>query len=234
VAEDNLINQKVITKLLEASGIVIEIANNGQEALDVLEKDQNFQMVLMDAHMPIKDGFEATREIRANPNYEHIVVVALSGDISSDDIRKMREAGMEEQLAKPLRVEALYDVFYAYCDLESDRKRIADEILNVEEGLYISGDHMDLYKEVLEAFVEEYAESGALLDRYMVEENYEQMVMLLLDVKGIAANIGATALSKTAEVLREVVLEKETVKYTELEKQYQANLAALLEAIKKV
>ncbi|RLA72882.1 MAG: hypothetical protein DRG24_01750 [Epsilonproteobacteria bacterium] len=235
VAEDNMINQKVITKLMEGSGIEIVIADDGQIAMDILEKDSNFQVILMDAHMPRKDGFEATREIRANPDYDHITVVALSGDISSDDIRKMKEAGMEEQLAKPLRIEKLYDVLYSYCDLESDEEETAPsdrQVLNIEEGLEISGGHMDLYKEVLEEFAEEYRESAELLERYLSEHNYELLGMLLLDVHGIAGNIGADVLSYTAEELREAVLEKRTGVYENLAARYKKDLDALLESIK--
>ncbi|MDF1884341.1 response regulator, partial [Sulfurimonas sp. SAG-AH-194-C21] len=61
VAEDNLINQKVLTGLLAGSGIEVLIANDGQEVLEILENDTDFLMILMDAHMPRLDGFEATR-----------------------------------------------------------------------------------------------------------------------------------------------------------------------------
>jgi len=80
IAEDNLINQKVIVGLLKDSGINIKIANDGQECLDILAEDPNYPIILMDAHMPRIDGLEATRQIRANPAYDHITVMALSGD----------------------------------------------------------------------------------------------------------------------------------------------------------
>ena len=116
IAEDNLINQKVIVGLLKESGINIKIANDGQECLDILQEDPNYQIILMDAHMPRVDGLEATRQIRANPAYNHITVMALSGDTGVDDIRKMRDAGMEEQLEKPLKIAALYQALYCYFD----------------------------------------------------------------------------------------------------------------------
>ena len=114
VAEDNLINQKIIKGLLADTGIEVVLADDGQIALDILERDSNFLMVLMDVQMPRVDGFEATRQIRANPNYNHIVVVALSGDTAADNIEKMKVAGMSEQLEKPLKMTALYDILYAY------------------------------------------------------------------------------------------------------------------------
>lgn len=114
VAEDNLINQKIIKSLLADTGIEIVLADDGQIALDVLKQDSNFVMILMDVQMPRVDGFEATRQIRANPNYNHIVVVALSGDTTADNIEKMKASGMSEYLEKPLKMVALYNIFYAY------------------------------------------------------------------------------------------------------------------------
>lgn len=242
VAEDNLINQKVITKLLEESGIELVMANNGQEALDILEKDQDFGMVLMDAHMPVKDGFEATRDIRANILYEPIVVVALSGDVSSDDLRKMREAGMEEQLAKPLRVEALYDVLYQYLDLagsnESEEAPLTPETApQVEKALYpyegieICGGDKDMYIEILDEFVQTYQHADEMLETHLAAHNDAAVIGLMLDIRGVAGNIGAIALSYSAEMLREAVLANETEKYAALKEDFSQKLYVLLEAI---
>ena len=231
IAEDNMINQKVISKLLEDSGIEAVIVDNGQAVLDLLASDSDFEIILMDAHMPIMDGFEATRQIRANPAYEHIVVVALSGDVGSDDIRKMREAGMEEQLAKPLRVEALYDIMYSYFDFETGGGL---KVLDVEEGLYIAGDHMQLYKEILDEFADEYGESDTILQNYFANGDTGRAKALLLDIRGIAGNIGATALLKIAEELREAVINGEDAKQDALLQKYKEQLHMLLSEIKKV
>lgn len=242
VAEDNLINQKVITSLLAGSGMEIVIANNGQEALDILEQDSNFQMILMDAHMPVKDGFQASQDIRDNPKYDNIAIIALSGDTSADDVKKMKKAGMEEHLAKPLRIEALYDVMYSYFDIdipESEEKQDSDllrntEALNAEEGLEISGGDIELYKEILTEFVQTYGDSDDMLNGYFVHDDAEAAKSLLLDIRGIAANIGAKQLSDTAEELREAILDNIEVKYNALFEKYREQLAALLNDIKKI
>jgi len=242
VAEDNLINQKVITSLLAGSGMDIVIANNGQEAVDILKQDSNFQMILMDAHMPVKDGFQASQDIRDDPKYDDIAIIALSGDTSADDIKKMKKAGMEEHLAKPLRIEALYDVMYSYFDIdvpESEEKQDSDlllktEALNAEEGLEISGGDTELYKEILTEFVQTYGNSDDVLNGYFVHDDTEASKSLLLDIRGIAANIGAKQLSDTAEELREAILDNIEVKYNTLFEKYKEQLAALLSDIKKI
>jgi CheY-like chemotaxis protein len=114
IAEDNLINQKVIKGILSESGIDLTILNDGQEVLKQLEKDDRFCIILMDVHMPNMDGFEATKAIRQNQKYSHITVVALSGDVATDDIKKMTMSGMQENLEKPLSMDSLYDILYAY------------------------------------------------------------------------------------------------------------------------
>ena len=238
VAEDNLINQKVITSLLAGSGIEIVIANNGQEALDMLEKNSDFQMILMDAHMPVKDGYQASQDIRDEPKYDHIPIVALSGDTSVDDIKRMRKAGMEEQLAKPLRIDALYDVMYCYFDIdakvdESDGETGDTDSLQASKGLDISGGDKELYNEILTEFVETYGESDHVLDGYFVHDDAESAKALLLDIRGIAANIGAEQLSETAEELREALLDHTEIKYNALFEKYREQLYFLLSDIKQ-
>jgi CheY-like chemotaxis protein len=243
VAEDNMINQKVITSLLADTGIEITLANDGQEALNVLEKDRGFDMVLMDAHMPIMDGFEATEAIRANRDYEAIPVVALSGDTGVDDIRKMEEAGMEAQLEKPLRLDALYEVMYNYARIlpgEEEAEEEAVELLpdtpelHAEKGLDVSMGDEGLYREILEEFSRMYGSSDETLQGFMVRGALEEAEAMLLDVYGIAANIGADQLSETAEELREALLAGKEVQYDELLARYREHLEAVLADIKKV
>lgn len=238
VAEDNLINQKVITGLLADTGIEIVIADDGKEALDILKKDDNFTLVLMDAHMPRIDGFEATRQIRANPNYEHILVVALSGDTALDDINKMKAAGMEEHLAKPLRMDALYDVFYAYVDLDNNTKN--DEFVEVvmtkelsgDEGLAICGGDEEFYKEILNEFLSTYTSSASKIQNYLESNEMQKADKLLLDIVGITSNIGAKNLNKIAIDLKDALEDTEEKSYLTLADEYEKYLQYLLRDIK--
>ena len=246
VAEDNMINQKVITKLLEGSGIELVMADNGQIAVETLANDPAFDMILMDAHMPVKDGFEAAREIRADHRFDPVVIVALSGDVSSDDLRKMREAGMEEQLAKPLRIEALYNVMYQYLDFasaeaaepaaeteirpEAEVER-TETTLNSATGLDICAGDKEMYAEILDEFVNTYADADTQIDGYIDAGEDVKLVQLSLDIKGVAANIGAERLSEAAETLREAVLVNQTESYARLSQEFKTELHKLLDAV---
>lgn len=240
VAEDNLINQKVLTGLLAGSGIDVVIANDGQEALDILEEDSDFLMILMDAHMPRVDGFEATRIIRKNPDYSHILVVALSGDTAADDIAKMKNAGMAEQLEKPLRMESLYEIFYAYTGEDKEQEEensdyievVMTKELNGDKGLEICGGDDIFYKEILSEFISTYENSTQKLGDLLQNEKMREADKLLLDIIGITANIGADPLHKIAHEIKNALSDTEEKSYLTLTDQYKTHLNNLILDIK--
>lgn len=103
VAEDNLVNQKVITGMLKQYGIKPFIANNGQEAVDELKKS-SYALVFMDCQMPVLDGYKATREIRMNPEIsDDILVVAMTANAMRGDREKCIDSGMDDYISKPVR-----------------------------------------------------------------------------------------------------------------------------------
>lgn len=233
VAEDNPINQKVIVGLLAGSGIELVLANDGQEALDILENDTNFLMILMDAHMPRVDGFEATRIIRANPRYDHILVVALSGDVGADDIQKMESAGMAEQLAKPLRMEALYNIFYAYSTKETESETTANKILDTDEGVQICGGDESFYREILAEFMSDYGDSADKLGEFLRAHDTHSADALLLDIIGVTENIGAHPLGDIASHLKLALTDTDEKSYFSLYDRYKIKLGRSMEEIKE-
>jgi two-component system sensor histidine kinase/response regulator len=112
IVEDNLINQKILVSVLKKSGIEIEIANNGQEALDLLFIDQKiFDIILMDISMPVMDGLLATEYIRARDEYKDIPIVTFTAFAMGAEIEEMFNAGCNAYLTKPLNIKKLYTVF---------------------------------------------------------------------------------------------------------------------------
>ncbi len=104
VAEDNVINQKLIKRTLEDLGLTITIAKNGLEAVQK-RKDENFDMIFMDIQMPLLDGLEATKEIlkyERDSNLPHVPIIALTANALKDDRDKFLEAGLDEYTSKPL------------------------------------------------------------------------------------------------------------------------------------
>lgn len=237
VAEDNLINQKVILGLLAESGIEVVVANDGKEALDILERDADFLMILMDAHMPRVDGFEATRIIRANPRYDHILVVALSGDTAPDDIQKMKDAGMGEQLAKPLRMDALYAIIYAYADKEIRKKEVVQtaaptQNLDVSKGLETCGGDENFYREIVSEFLLNYGDSSDRLGQFLRTGYLQGADRLLLDIIGISETIGARPLHEIATNLKLSLSDTEERSYFTFFDHYRVGLERLLREVR--
>ena len=107
VAEDDIFNQKIIEQVLTRLGAsLIIIANDGSEALRALEQD-SFDIVLMDLHMPIMNGFEAATEIRKRPHYAQLPVIALSASVTNEDRQRCLAAGMNDFIGKPINVNEL-------------------------------------------------------------------------------------------------------------------------------
>ncbi len=233
VAEDNLINQKVIKGLLAGTGIELSMADDGQEALDILKTKNNFFMILMDAHMPKVDGFEATRTIRKNAQYNHIPIVALSGDIAPDDVKKMKDAGMQEHLSKPLKISALFDVFYAYSTVISHNEHIPLHELNTKIGLHICGNDEKFYKELLHDFSTMYEGSTHLLGEYLQHGQLKKADALLLDIVGLTANLGADSFHSIAKSIKAALKDTAEHSYLTLVEQYQIQLDHLLLEIKR-
>ena len=100
IVEDNPVNQKLIAFLLARAGYSYEVAENGAEALQRLDKSA-FKLVLMDMMMPIMNGYDATKAIRANPKTKHLPVIALTANAMKGEDEKCRAVGCSDYLAKP-------------------------------------------------------------------------------------------------------------------------------------
>ena len=109
LAENNLFNQQVATEFLENAGATVCVAQNGKEAIDLLS-DDHFDCVLMDIQMPVLDGIEATRLIRANPALREMPVIAMTANVSGEDRERCLAAGMNDFIGKPFKPYAFYAV----------------------------------------------------------------------------------------------------------------------------
>jgi CheY-like chemotaxis protein len=114
VVEDALLNIKLIREILTYRGDTVFEAANGREGIDLaIEKKPD--LILMDIQMPVMDGMEATRLIKANPATRHIPIVALTGYAMDGDKKRMLEAGCDGYLSKPFRIKELLqaiDIFF--------------------------------------------------------------------------------------------------------------------------
>jgi len=111
IVEDNPINQKVAMLLLDKAGYQHQVANDGQEALSIYSHNQDFDVILMDLMMPVKDGFAATQEIRAFEKQNGLAqtpIIALTASVVDGDIQRCFDTGMNAYIPKPVKGEKLY------------------------------------------------------------------------------------------------------------------------------
>jgi PAS domain S-box-containing protein len=107
LVEDNEVNQELALALLGGAGIDVSVARNGQEALDVLEREE-FDAVLMDCQMPVMDGYAATRALRKRPLRQTLPVIAMTANAMVGDRDAALAAGMNDHIAKPINVNQMF------------------------------------------------------------------------------------------------------------------------------
>ena len=191
VAEDDTINQQVAREFLELSGITVVIANNGKEMLELLDQGP-FDAVLMDVHMPVMDGIEATRRIRAQPRFAHLPIIALTADIASEGRENYLSGGMNDFIAKPIHPEQLITALLRWVE-PNEKAAMAPETGSPETARpgYIppqaeSNPSMDNLPDTVLS-----TDEGFDLDNIlgMLNGNQQQLIELLLSFMDGAVNI---------------------------------------------
>tara|TARA_B100001971_G_C18268046_1_gene596603 strand:- start:36477 stop:39428 length:2952 start_codon:yes stop_codon:yes gene_type:complete len=115
VVEDNQVNQKLITVMLKREGLDCEVANNGEEALDIIQLHNNsYDLIFMDIQMPIMDGVTATKLIKEKYQAKSPIIVAQTANAFSEDRQKYIAAGMDDFIAKPIKKQELKNILLKY------------------------------------------------------------------------------------------------------------------------
>ena len=117
VAEDSSVIQNLTKKILQMQSFDISSVKNGQQVLDLLEKE-HFDIILMDINMPIMDGMECSRNIRAlsDPKKAAIPIIAITGNARNYSIDEFKEAGINDYLPKPLNFDTLVETVKKYTE----------------------------------------------------------------------------------------------------------------------
>ena len=108
LVEDNIVNQELVLEILSKRGVKVDIANNGAEAVRMIEK-KNYDAVLMDCLMPVMDGFVATETIRANPRYENLPIIAMTANVMAEQRQRCLASGMNDHIGKPIHWDELFE-----------------------------------------------------------------------------------------------------------------------------
>jgi len=241
LVEDNFINQKLIQSVLSKSNLIIELATNGVEALAYLENhSQDVDFILMDINMPVMDGFTATQEIRKQPRYNHIPIIALTALVADYEIVKMFSLGMNGYLSKPIKLGRLYAAFDMFLEtkdiaIPTDTQEKMGENnldgLDTEYGLTFMHNNLSLYKELLHEFMDAYEKSDIVLELLINKGRFEEAKKLSLDIKGLAETIGAKELSEFCNEIYNRIVYKQYDKVKKYPSQYNSLLKTLKASI---
>ena len=174
LVDDNAINLELGTILLKRAGLEVTVASDGREAVDLVRENE-FNLVFMDISMPIMGGIESTKTILALPNKSDTVIVALTANVSSDDIARYKQAGMLDTLIKPINQSELLKLCDAYLDP-------ADTALAASEPAPSAG-------RVADEMISKAEDTHALLDSARLqqlkddigEDNVDRIALLFLD-----------------------------------------------------
>ncbi len=232
LVEDNETNQELAIELLTLNGLTVEVANNGQEALDRLA-EVSFDGVLMDCQMPVMDGYTATQRIRENPAFSDLPILAMTANAMAGDKEKAIDSGMNDHISKPInpnnmfacmakwitpRVQATlpYKVEQVPQKNNTEQQNIKlpeFEGLNTAAGLVTTQDNHTLYRKLLIKFSENQKDFINNFNELIIENKIKDAERLVHTLKGLAGNIGAKTVQDEAGNLELVCSE-----HAELEK----------------
>ncbi len=213
LVEDNEINQELTVELLTQAGATVTVAAHGQAALDMLDQ-QPFDVILMDCQMPVMDGYEATRRIRALPAYATLPIVAMTANAMPQDRDRCLQAGMSDYLAKPIVQADLYATLQRWTTLppqpvpspntcdplpEEDLSDLAHfNHINIAAGLHYVGENATLYRKLLHKFWTEHADFIPRLQLQLQTPDQATAVRMAHTLKGIAGTLGCESLQAQA------------------------------------
>ena len=187
--------------MLARHGFTVTVAGDGKEALEILGT-RNFDIILMDIRMPVMDGIETVRRIRADPTLRSQKVIALSAGVLEEEVELAMNAGFDHYLTKPIDFEALQRVLHAESSRSSTQPDInqAHQIRGVNFGKALeshSGD-MEFLVQLTHDFKEIYGDAGEVLQSHIDRQNLEEAERLAHNIAGIAGSFGANALMEAA------------------------------------
>lgn len=203
LVEDNESNQLVATEILNEAGIIVCIAENGQEALDWLRANPLPDLILMDCQMPILDGFEATRQIREELKLT-LPIVAMTANVMKGDEEKCYAAGMNGYIPKPVDAQRLLHEIAQFCHkiapttTSKTNETFALEGINSLQAITRLGGNVKLYRQLLKSFAKEQVHFIQNYRNRVVENDFEGAKRLCHTLKGISGTLGMEELSALA------------------------------------
>ena len=222
LAEDNEINQQIAVELLQGVGAVVDVANNGREAVEKLMQSADspaYDMVLMDVQMPEMDGYQATMKIRSDPRLAKLPVIAMTAHTTVEERQRCLDSGMNDHVAKPIDPTTLYETVGRYylgsppqpvpaVSAKSDANiptMPVVEGLNTEDGLRRVAGNTKLYLNLLRQFIDGQSDATQQIKDCLEKGDFATAERLAHSAKGVAGNIGTVTIHAAASELEKTI-----------------------------
>ncbi len=217
LVEDNQINQQLAVEVMAGRGIEVEVASDGREALDRLaaRPPDHFHLVCMDLRMPVLDGFEATRRLRADERFSALPIIAMTANVLPEERERCLGLGMNGHVAKPIDPDQLFAVLArhyrraSHTPAPEEQPNEAEETpplpeidgLDTATGLRRTRNKRKLYLCLLAGFTADHGDDVQVLRAMVDRGEWVEAERLAHTVEGLAATLGATALIAPAQAL---------------------------------
>lgn len=204
LVEDNPVNQELVIELLTSHGISVEAVNSGDQAVAKIQKQEHFDGILMDCHMPIMDGYEATKQIRELENGAEIPILALTADVQTENRSRVLAIGMNELIAKPLRITDFFTTLCNWITPANPANTIGQKAkvspdhqalpvisgLHTQIGMDITVGNKALYLSLLQRFLENQSKFEEQFTQALKRDDLNTAKILAHTLKGLAGNLG--------------------------------------------
>ncbi|WP_045737197.1 response regulator [Xanthomonas sp. MUS 060] len=232
VVDDSQINCEVAQRILEGEGATVELAHDGEQALQRLRQEPNrFQVILMDVQMPNMDGYEATRQLRADPRLAALPVIALTAGAYRQQQELALSSGMNGFIAKPFQVENLIATIRQFLPIPTPMTSqpleptpptasatwpAADPaLLDIAQAQQFWGEHAP-YQRYLLKLLQEHSDPAASVQALLNEQLLEQAIFHVHTLRGSAGSLALPALTAATAVLEEKLYTDPTQADTEI------------------
>jgi len=243
LVEDNDVNQQIALSLLNMYGMTVDLAENGQEALEQVALQQ-YDAVLMDCQMPVMDGYEATKLIRQKYGTQ-LPIIAMTANVMTEDVQRAKDSGMDDVIAKPINISLMISTISKYLlgqhqRIKSGAKKqltmdaIKNEHLDRALGLDMLAGDEALYHQVLRSFKASFYQSDEKITELLNAEEFADASRLAHSIKGAASNIGTIRLHNIAAGLEEHCHNNDHQMTQQAVRELEDSLAGVIEAIDDV
>ncbi len=224
LVEDNELNQQVARGILEQAGLSVVTACNGEEALRLV-REREFDLVFMDIQMPVMDGFEASRRIKADPRLAGLPIVAMTAHVLPEERRKILDAGMDDQVFKPIDPADVFRALNRWLNAAvippaqapaascPDFPMLGD--IDVQGGIARFMGDGEAYVDSLLHVRSEYGQSMARVRELLDRGETVEARMIVHSLRGMCANIGAYRVEGAAADLERLLAVDEPGDYDE-------------------